>query len=224
MFLFERSNGSFEYLSPDEFPSTFAACTQVYPRPKFVLMNSALGPLSLCEENPVLVHTALGDDRDLFGSIDNKRFQRITNLYITTKTSSFPVIQLDTYEFLEAGVPSFYPDCHVKVRAQAPLTAIGIRSLFLKNFHEKIPGLLEENEQEEETPVPCPIQHILKPHTIRAIIKAAVGTDCPISFEAIQETAAAVTTCQHVFKREAIVQWLKKNTTCPVCRDECEVA
>ena len=82
MYLFERSNGSFNHLDPEEFPSVFVACTQVYPRPKFILLNNALGPLSLCEENPMLVHSALEDDRDLFGSIENKRFQRITNLYV----------------------------------------------------------------------------------------------------------------------------------------------
>jgi len=173
MYLFERSNGSFNHLDPDEFPSVFVACTQIHPRPKFVLLNSALGPLSLREKNPVLVHTALEDDRDLFGSIEDKAFQRITNLYVTTDTTCFPVIQLDSYDFLDATTPCFYPACHAKLKVEAPLTAIGIRSLFLKSFHEKIPGLLEE-EPEEEIPVPCPVQQFLKPHTIRAIIKAAV--------------------------------------------------
>jgi len=222
MYLFERSNGSFNHLDPDEFPSIFVACTQVHPRPKFVLLNSALGPLSLREKNPLLVHTALEDDRDLFGTIEGKAFQRITNLYVTTDTDCFPVIQLDSYNFLDSAAPCFYPVCQAKLKAEAPLSAIGIRSLFLKSFHEKIPGLLEE-EPEEEIPVPCPIQQFLKPHTIRAIIKAAVGTDCPITFEPIQEATAAVTSCQHVFKRDAIIQWLKKNTTCPVCREECEL-
>ena len=222
MYLFERSNGSFNHLDPDEFPSVFVACTQIHPRPKFVLLNSALGPLSLREKNPVLVHTALEDDRDLFGTIEGKAFQRITHLYVTTDTDCFPVIQLDSYNFLDSAAPCFYPVCQAKLKAEAPLSAIGIRSLFLKSFHEKIPGLLEE-EPEEEIPVPCPVQQFLKPHTIRAIIKAAVGTDCPITFEPIQEATAAVTSCQHVFKRVAIVEWLKKNTTCPVCREECEL-
>jgi len=222
MYLFERSNGSFNHLDPDEFPSVFVACTQVHPRPKFILLNSALGPLSLREKNPILIHTALEDDRDLFGSIENKAFQRITNLYVNTDTTCFPVIQLDSYNFLDSAAPYFYPACQAKLKVEAPLTAIGIRSLFLKSFHEKIPGLLEE-EPEEEVPVPCPVQQFLKPHTIRAIIKAAVGTDCPITFEPIQEATAAVTSCQHVFKRVAIVEWLKKNTTCPVCREECEL-
>ena len=223
MYLFERSNGSFTHLDPDEFPSIFATCTEVHPRPKFVLLNSALGPLSLREKNPVLVHTSLEDDRDLFGSIEEKRFQRITNLYVTTDTTCFPIIQLDSYEFLDTAAPCFYPICLATIKARAPLTATEIRSLFLKSFHDKIPGLLEESEAVEEVPVPCPVQQILKPHTIRAIIKAAVGTDCPITFEPIQEATAAVTSCQHVFKRDAIIEWLKKNTTCPVCREECEV-
>ena len=230
MYLFQRSNGSFTHLDPDEFPSVFVSCTEVYPRPKFVLMNCALGPLSLREKNPVLVHTSLEDDRDLFGTIEDKAFQRITNLYVTTDTTCLPVIQLASYDFLDTTAPCFYPACHATLRVQAPLTAVGIRTLFLKNFHEKIPGLLEEAPVEddaesvdEEIPVPYPIQQSLKPHTIRAIIKDAVGTDCPITFEPIQETTSAVTTCQHVFKREAIVEWLKKNTTCPVCREECQV-
>ena len=133
------------------------------------------------------------------------------------------MIQLASYDYLDTTSPCFYPVCHATLRVEAPLTAVGIRTLFLKSFHEKIPGLLEEAPVEDEISVPCPIQQILKPHTIRAIIKDAVGTDCPITFEPIQETTSAVTTCQHVFKREAIVEWLKKNTTCPVCREECQV-
>jgi len=222
MYLFERSNGSFNHLDPEEFPPVFVGCTEIYPRPKFVLLSSSLEPLPLREQNPVLVHSALEDDRDLFGSIENKKFQRITNLYVTTDTSCFPVIQLDSYNFLDTAVPYFYPVCLAKIKAETSLTAIGIRSLLLKTFHEKIPGLLEETV-DEEIPVPCPVQQILKPHTIRAIIKASVGTDCPITFEPIQEATAAVTSCQHVFKRPAIVEWLKKNTTCPVCREECEL-
>jgi hypothetical protein len=228
MYLFDRNNG----IRPSsEFPSVFATCIEVHPRPKFVLLNSRLGPISLRGTEPILIHTCLQDTRDLFGTIEGKTFQRITNLYIKCDSTYFSVVQLDTYNFLMSGAPYFYPTSTLISRK--PLNAIEIRSLLKATFNAIPTSILkpeqihEEDEEEEEDnedlQIHNPVQITLKPHTLRAIILQAVGTDCPISFEPIVEVSAAVTTCQHVFKRDAIERWLLANTTCPVCREECEL-
>ena len=226
MYLFDRNNG----IRPSsEFPSVFATCIEVHPRPKFVLLNSRLGPISLRGTEPILIHTCLQDTRDLFGTIEDKRFQRITNLYIKCDSTYFSVVQLDTYNFLMTGVPYFYPTS--TLTSPKPLNAIEIRSLLKATFNAIPTSILkpeqihEEDEEEdnEDLQIHNPVQITLKPHTLRAIILQAVGTDCPISFEPIVEVSAAVTTCQHVFKRDAIERWLIANTTCPVCREDCEL-
>ena len=226
MYLFDRNNG----IRPSsEFPSVFATCIEVHPRPKFVLLNSRLGPISLRGTEPILIHTCLQDTRDLFGTIEGKTFQRITNLYIKCDSTYFSVVQLDTYNFLMTGVPYFYPTS--TLTSPKPLNAIEIRSLLKATFNAIPTSILkpeqihEEDEEEdnEDLQIHNPVQITLKPHTLRAIILQAVGTDCPISFEPIVEVSAAVTTCQHVFKRDAIERWLIANTTCPVCREDCEL-
>jgi len=227
MYLFDRNNG----IRPSsEFPSVFATCIEVHPRPKFVLLNSRLGPISLRGTEPILIHTCLQDTRDLFGTIEGKTFQRITNLYIKCDSTYFSVVQLDTYNFMMSGAPYFYPTS--KLTSLKPLGAIEIRSLLKATFNaiptsilkpEQIHEEDEEEEDNEDLQIHNPVQITLKPHTLRAIILQAVGTDCPISFEPIVEMSAAVTTCQHVFKRDAIERWLLANTTCPVCREDCEL-
>lgn len=45
--------------------------------------------------------------------------------------------------------------------------------------------------------------------------------DCPITMEPITKEFAAVTSCYHVFDRDAIASWLTSHTTCPVCKQTC---
>jgi len=47
--------------------------------------------------------------------------------------------------------------------------------------------------------------------------------DCSITMEPIAAAAATVTSCYHVFDKDAITTWLSTNKTCPVCKQECVV-
>jgi len=47
--------------------------------------------------------------------------------------------------------------------------------------------------------------------------------DCPITMEPITKELARVTSCYHVFDRDAITTWLIAHTTCPVCKQTCKV-
>ena len=44
---------------------------------------------------------------------------------------------------------------------------------------------------------------------------------CPITCATI--STAGVTSCGHVFEREAILSWLSTRNTCPICRRQCMV-
>lgn len=44
---------------------------------------------------------------------------------------------------------------------------------------------------------------------------------CPITNAPI--STAGVTSCGHVFEREAILSWLSTRNTCPICRRQCMV-
>ena len=60
----------------------------------------------------------------------------------------------------------------------------------------------------------------LQAFTIQALISHAITENmtCPISMNPIQKSTACVTSCQHVFERDSISQWMADHTTCPVCR------
>jgi hypothetical protein len=65
----------------------------------------------------------------------------------------------------------------------------------------------------------------LQAFTIQAIINHAVSENmaCPISMNPIAKDTAAVTTCQHVFERDSIAQWMADHENCPVCRQRTSI-
>jgi hypothetical protein len=70
-------------------------------------------------------------------------------------------------------------------------------------------------------PNPAPARPIsLQAFTIQALINHAIAEQmtCPISMNPIVKDTACVTTCQHIFERDSIQQWLTGHTNCPVCR------
>jgi hypothetical protein len=46
----------------------------------------------------------------------------------------------------------------------------------------------------------------------------AKATTCPITMEPLTAANAAVTTCFHLFQKEAIGTWLRDHSSCPVCK------
>lgn len=51
----------------------------------------------------------------------------------------------------------------------------------------------------------------------------AAGQTCPITMEPIKRSAATITSCGHVFQKEAIAEWMQGHDTCPECRQPCSV-
>lgn len=64
------------------------------------------------------------------------------------------------------------------------------------------------------------------PKHVAEILLAKAETDgstCSISMEAITRTNGTVTSCGHLFEREAIRTWLTSHDTCPECRQSCSI-
>ncbi len=60
----------------------------------------------------------------------------------------------------------------------------------------------------------------LPPHVSAIMIQHAVntGATCPITMEPLTAKNAAVTSCGHIFDRDALVRWSADHGTCPECR------
>ena len=65
----------------------------------------------------------------------------------------------------------------------------------------------------------------LPPHVIPMIISEAVTQhrQCSISLDDITADNACVTTCGHVFTKDAISRWMQQHRTCPECRKQCKI-
>ena len=78
--------------------------------------------------------------------------------------------------------------------------------------------------------VPPPLQpviDVIPQHAIKLILLGALieGETCPITTNDITLENGAVTTCFHLFDKDAINQWLNTPASrgeCPVCKDSCK--
>lgn len=60
-------------------------------------------------------------------------------------------------------------------------------------------------------------------HLADQVLAAAEANQqtCPITMEPIQKATAAITSCGHVFQKEALTAWMQDHNTCPECRQPC---
>lgn len=68
-------------------------------------------------------------------------------------------------------------------------------------------------------PIPLPVH-------IQAIVLERAESErktCSISMEPIRKHTSTVTSCGHVFQKEAIQEWLSSHRTCPECRQICSI-
>ena len=66
----------------------------------------------------------------------------------------------------------------------------------------------------------------IPPHIISAILRDAVmqGQECPITASELDVSNGAVTSCFHLFEKNAIMKWLmlpESKEKCPVCNKPC---
>jgi hypothetical protein len=61
---------------------------------------------------------------------------------------------------------------------------------------------------------------------VNTLLEAAIQEkrECSITMEPITKETAAVTSCYHIFNRDAIAIWLASTTSCPVCKQDCTLS
>jgi len=69
----------------------------------------------------------------------------------------------------------------------------------------------------EPAPIPAFVRNIL---VADAVAKAVT---CPITMEPLTAANAAVTSCFHLFQKEAIGTWLRDHRSCPVCKQAAKI-
>lgn len=62
-------------------------------------------------------------------------------------------------------------------------------------------------------------------HLVGQILTTAEATNqlCSITMDPIRTATAAITSCGHIFQRDAIAHWLTAHATCPECRQPCRI-
>lgn len=87
--------------------------------------------------------------------------------------------------------------------------------------------LLEMALSASRTAIPPPrvTPHAFPAHLVDSVLTAAEteGKTCPITMEPIRRNRSTITSCGHIFQKEAIREWLRNHDTCPECRQHCSV-
>ena len=96
-------------------------------------------------------------------------------------------------------------------------------SIYVKEAWEQLTGeslehpsdIIPEEITASKTPSPLPrhVQIILLTEAVRT------RKECSIAMEPITLENGSVTSCGHIFTREALSEWLQDNNTCPECRE-----
>lgn len=47
--------------------------------------------------------------------------------------------------------------------------------------------------------------------------------NCPICMDPLKKGDSVVTSCFHIFQKDALAEWHNKHTSCPVCKKECTI-
>lgn len=118
------------------------------------------------------------------------------------------------------------------------LPKIPLRSFIpiqIENENRAVPQV-PQVPQAQNLPEPVPQNRLIKTypittipqHAIRAMLRDAAMQEevCPITGDEIDITNGSVTTCFHIFDRDAIATWLAMQNSqekCPVCNTRCIV-
>ena len=114
---------------------------------------------------------------------------------------------------------SFLPIVEDPIPPLAPLQAIPLQTPIQQHMQDAVP---EPRPTMNRTYVISEIPQ----HAVRALLRDAVLNEevCPITGEDIDVTNGAVTTCFHLFEKDAINKWLSMQNSrnkCPTCNANC---
>lgn len=94
--------------------------------------------------------------------------------------------------------------------------------ILMSPIHETAPTVqptVQPMTRPGSDPIPLPV-HIQTIVLERAEFERK---SCSISMEPIRKHTSTVTSCGHVFQKDAIQEWLTRHRTCPECRQICSI-
>lgn len=117
-------------------------------------------------------------------------------------------IQMETFDRLYS--PRLYNPTPLRLeRPQNPQNSL----------EQAISASLSNPPRPRPGPPPPPFpEHLVGPVLAAA---EAEGKICSITMEPIRKQTASITSCGHIFQKEAIRKWMKNHDTCPECRVRC---
>jgi len=92
-----------------------------------------------------------------------------------------------------------------------------IKTIYEDSHYEEAPAsrLVQPTEEQPLAPrIPSFVATTLKNEAIRT------NATCPISMESFTDIPISITSCFHLFDTESIKTWLKRDTSCPVCKSQ----
>jgi len=129
-----------------------------------------------------------------------------TSKYLRYEESRIPILMIIPFNTL----PSMKVNSFIPIREPVPLAPVPL------------------------APVPVPVAPVLRnyimnsipQHIVRALLRDAAMQEesCPITSEEIDITNGAITSCFHLFEKNAIAKWLSLPNSldkCPVCNCPC---
>lgn len=150
------------------------------------------------------------------GNIEHNIHWTYTNKRLRHGTTLYPVLKFTPINWLPAtNERSFIPIVE-PVPPNPPAN--------LQNPGPNPNPILNPNQ----TPIEKIMIKDIPKHALRLLLLGALieGEECPITGSAIDATNGGVTSCFHLFERDAIATWLampNSNKKCPVCTQPCEV-
>lgn len=175
-------------------------------------------------------------DRNNYRIVDNRHTYRAFNRYFMMREQGrgdnwFEYnhdYEDDDYPRAERQAHREYYDMPPPIYGGAGAGALGPRSTRTRRDSRRpstpplpAPAAATPAASPRPPPVPAPRPAVaLQAFTIQALISHAISENmtCPISMNAIKQSTACVTSCQHIFERDSITHWLADHSNCPVCR------
>jgi hypothetical protein len=205
------------------FPHLFCVKTYMDNREGYYLLRWSLGPNE--NDHPVHILRPRNHDNRLYNIESVPLAQVNLNLNtIHTRKNGGNVVRPIRWAFTNQRLK--FEDTRIPVLRILPMNSLpAIKpSSFIPIITPVVPVIVA-------TPLPAPIQKkytidSIPQHIVRAILRDAVMQEevCPITSMEIDIENGAVTSCFHLFEKDAIAKWLSmpgSRDKCPVCNNPC---
>lgn len=92
-------------------------------------------------------------------------------------------------------------------------------------IHNRIQSRSSRWESDEVTDTAVPTLDPIPLFVAETLLEKAIAAEemCPISIEPFTKGSTIVTSCFHIFQKEALDEWRTKHVSCPLCKKTCAI-